>query len=69
MVARGHWQNKSNQRVFFDQLAVTLGIKDPSHWGSITRQVLLQHGGGSILTLHKGSFKYALKAIYPGTFF
>jgi hypothetical protein len=47
-----------NQRVFFDNLAKTLGITADKDWLSVTRQQVIQHGGSWVLfkykTLSKG---------------
>jgi hypothetical protein len=65
-----------NQRKFFDQLAMTLNIRKPEDWYSVTTKTIFQHGGTFIKSHYDSSVvkgKYllyvtndvALKAIYP----
>lgn len=52
-----------------DEIAKKLQIQKPSHWGSITLQQVIEHGGRSILKHYGDSLLKALMAIYPGAYF
>lgn len=60
------WNQKQNQRMFMDSLAMKLGIKEFKYWGNITKEVFCEHGGFSLLNYYNGSLRNALQSIYPG---
>lgn len=67
--ASGHWKNWNSQRIFFDNLSKKLNIKRPSDWSNVNKQVLAEHGAGSLLTYHKGSKIRLMESVYPGFVF
>src|SRR4051812_32692542 len=60
-----YWKNHSNQKDFFDRLAVQLKVKILDDWYSITRKDILRCGGSPLLHRHGGSMSKALQAVYP----
>lgn len=66
---RSHWQSMENRRKFFDQLAVTLNLKNPSDWGKISLKQICAMGGAGILYYYKNSVFYCLQSIYKGIYF
>jgi hypothetical protein len=66
-----------SQRKFMDWASTQLNIKDMSDWYKVTNQVtryqkiilkfqqLIDLGGSSLLSVHKGSFSRLLSEVYP----
>jgi hypothetical protein len=42
---RGYWKDLSNQRLFFDELAVKLNIQKPEDWKKVTFETVKKEGG------------------------
>ncbi len=61
----GFWSIKSNHRVFLDDLANKLQLKNFEGWYGVTTGDLNNHGGHRLLALHNGSFSKLLQAVYP----
>jgi hypothetical protein len=51
----GYWNIKSNQRIFFDQLAVKLNIKQPEDWQFVSAKKVIQLGGWFVESDYNGS--------------
>jgi hypothetical protein len=51
----GYWNNKQNQREFFDKLAVALNITDPTDWHKVGMDIIHSEGGSFVNTHYKGS--------------
>jgi hypothetical protein len=49
-----YWSNIQNQRNFFDQLALKLGLEQKDDWYSVSVNTVLINGG-SFLSKYKGS--------------
>jgi len=62
------WQDVSNRKFFFNELAQEKGF-DPSdsrHWYNISRRcVFRKRGGKAVLSYHNDSFSKALRDLYP----
>jgi hypothetical protein len=41
----GYWEQKENQRLFLDQLAIKWNIQKPEDWKKFTTTSLLKEGG------------------------
>ena len=64
-IPRGYWNSKTNQKKFFDTLFNTFGFNNLDNWYSVTNNLVIQHGGKSILQKYNGSLTNALQCIYP----
>lgn len=62
---RGFWKSYENQRIFFDQLAISFNIQSPREWGCITYGQLVESGGSSLLNYYGNSIQKALRGAYP----
>jgi hypothetical protein len=51
----GYWNNKANQRAFFDQLAVELQINKLSDWLKVPAMVIQKKGGWFIKKYYYGN--------------
>jgi hypothetical protein len=58
---RDYWRSLTNQRQFFDDLAVELDIQRPEDWYRITNKLVLERGGYFIKNLYGGSL---IRGIY-----
>lgn len=62
----GIWTEKGIQRDFFDTLAKMININSPKDWGKVNTKTVIEHGGGSILKLHRNSLIETLLFVYDG---
>jgi len=63
-IPQKHWNDKENQRKFFDSFAANHNITVPSDWSHITYTQVINAGGRPILQRYDSLFS-ALKALYP----
>jgi hypothetical protein len=61
---KGYWNDKSNQRKFFDQLALKLNVKKPEDWFSVRLQTVLDNGGSFVKTYYNQSLVHGLNIYY-----
>lgn len=61
----GHWNDVRNYRTFLDSIALLEDVKNPRE---ISAEMILKHGGGSMLRYYRGSLFDLLKESFPGTF-
>lgn len=61
-----YWENKSNQRAFFDSIAKKFNITSPPQWGNIDARTFQKNGGNTILFYYKNSLFKALRSVYSG---
>jgi hypothetical protein len=60
-----YWDEEDNVQTFFNHLKNKYSIQEPSDWQrKISRRMLLSEGGAGLLSKY-GSFKQALKTVYP----
>jgi hypothetical protein len=52
---RGYWQDKENQKKFFDQLAIKWNIQKPEDWNKMTCDMVVKEGGSFIYKYYNGS--------------
>jgi hypothetical protein len=52
-----YWQDKQNQKAFFDKLASKWNIKKPEDWNKVTPAMVIKEGGSFIVTYYKNSVK------------
>jgi hypothetical protein len=57
---RGYWQDKANQKTFFDQLAIKWNIQNADDWSKVTSSMVLKEGGGFIVQYYNGSVRQGL---------
>jgi hypothetical protein len=50
-----YWKDVTNQRRFFDELAVTLNIQKPQDWCAVTTKIAVDKGGSFINNYYGGS--------------
>jgi hypothetical protein len=64
---RGFWNSTENQKRFFDWTYTHLNFKSMDDWYTVTQTQLNELGGrtSGLLKHYDGSFKDALKALYP----
>jgi hypothetical protein len=62
--ARGHWKSITNQRAFMDQLAIKLDIKKPEDWYKVTTRMVVNEGGGFVISYYNGSVKQGIEELY-----
>ncbi len=60
----GYWNVIDNQRAFLDDIAKKLNITQHEDWYRISRRVLQQHGGASLLSKYKNVHRL-LCIVYP----
>jgi hypothetical protein len=58
---RGYWQDKRNQKKFFDQLAIQLNIQRVEDWNKVTAPMVLKGGGSFIVTYYNGSLQQGIE--------
>lgn len=63
---KGFWNSKVNQRNFMDNIKKKLNIEEDKEWANFSKLDIEKAGGGSLLSIYKGSIFYALSAIYNG---
>ena len=61
-----HWKKKENQRKFFDSLQKRFDIQHPKEWGKITKEQVMEAGGGTLLNYNQRSLFKLVCSIYPG---
>lgn len=61
----GYWEDKKNQREFFDSLARKFNIQEPKDWGKLNTSTIKKHGGACVLYHYKGVLLAALRSVYP----
>jgi len=59
------WKQIENRRIFLDAIAAEYHIKQPHHWQRITRTLIVNKGGRSLLTKYKNSMVSLLREVYP----
>lgn len=64
--AKGFWQQKQNQKQFFENTAKVLGISNPSEWGKVSTFQIQHFGGSTLLQMHNNSILNTLIAVFPG---
>ena len=65
-VPQGYWKDPANQRRFFDELGKQLGIQELDDWyDKLSKKIIIDNNGISILSKHRGSPASALMAAYP----
>ncbi len=62
----GYWKQLKHQRLFLDNLAKKLNIKDPKDWYFVSTRQVHALGGHGLLNYYKGSLIQALQANYHG---
>jgi hypothetical protein len=75
---RNYWSDLTNQRKFFDELAASLHIHNPTDWNNVTTTTVESHGGTFLNAYYNGSLQKgtsfffiflssysALNAVYP----
>ena len=63
---RNYWKSMENQRSFLEFVKQQFNLQTKEDWYQLTaRKVRLVKGGGTFITLYKGSLHRALKAVYP----
>jgi hypothetical protein len=62
----GFWDDKSNQRSFFDSVAKELQVHKPEDWTTVKVSDVMWRGGHLLLQkYYSGSLQNALEAVYP----
>eukprot|EP01118_Nematostelium_gracile_P008957 TRINITY_DN2995_c0_g1_i2.p1 TRINITY_DN2995_c0_g1~~TRINITY_DN2995_c0_g1_i2.p1 ORF type:complete len:358 (-),score=67.60 TRINITY_DN2995_c0_g1_i2:91-1164(-) len=65
-VPRNFWRDRSNQKMFVDDLENELGIKSKEDWYHVSRKEVMARGGGTMLDLYfGGSLFKLLTSFYP----
>ncbi len=54
-----------NQRIFMDNLAKRLNIKDPQEWYTVTHKMFWKYGGGGLIKKYNSSPRKVLQNLYP----
>jgi len=60
-----HWDDYTNQRNFFEQIAPQLNIRSPKDWYNVSRKDILSKGGAGLLQRYNDSLSKALISIFP----
>jgi hypothetical protein len=61
--SKGYWDNMEHQRAFLDNAAISLNIKKPEDWNSITQADIRKLGGGTLLQQYSGSLTRGLQRV------
>lgn len=61
-----YWNSMENCRKYLDDVKSMLAIKEPMEWGKVTVRQIHALGGGTLLTLYKGSLFRCLQSVYKG---
>lgn len=64
-VPRGFWANPLSRREFLTHVAAVHGVKEQADWSGVTKQHIVQLGGGSFLKRYNDSIFAALKDAFP----
>src|SRR5689334_11764989 len=60
------WTEGTNHRAFFNWLGKQLGYKELDDWYNVTTEIILKHGGLSLLReYYNNSLSQALQTLYP----
>jgi hypothetical protein len=60
--ATGYWNNKDNQKAFFDKLAIKLNIQKLEDWNNVTSaMVMREEGSAFIIHYYKSSLKQGIE--------
>ncbi len=62
---KGHWDKLSNQKIFLNDLASRLNIKDKSGWYKMTVKSFQQHGAAGLLEKYGNSPSKLLSTVFP----
>jgi hypothetical protein len=57
---QGHWKDKENQKVFFDQLVIKWNIQKPEDWNKVTYNMVVKEGGRFIVDYYNGSLQQGI---------
>jgi len=60
-----YWNSLKNQQTFMEELGKKIGLQDLDGWYSVEKSTVIAMGGGSLLTLYKGSLSKLLAGVYP----
>jgi len=63
--AKGFWSKRTNHNIYAAWLGKKLGYTEPDHWYSITRDIICDNGGGTLLQTYYDSLIQFLRAVYP----
>lgn len=64
-VSSGLWQNRENHKLYFDWLAIQIGIKQLDDWYNVNSTDLEQYGARTVTSFYQSSLHKALSEIYP----
>lgn len=68
-VPRGYWNSEKNQREFMDSLAKKLNLKEFDDWYQVSKDEIIEHGGGGLLKLkYDGDHVQMIKNIFQKDF-
>jgi hypothetical protein len=56
-VPRNFWKSPENIRLFLDKLKTEFSIKQPSDWSRVSSEMLISHGGGSLVNSYGSIFE------------
>jgi hypothetical protein len=56
----GYWKDKSNQKNFFDELAIKWNIQKTDDWKSVTKEMVRKEGGSFIRRYYNGSLQQGI---------
>jgi hypothetical protein len=59
------WINLENQRHYMNWLGNRLGFKKMTDWVKLTRKLLIEHSGRTLLSLYGRSIIKLLKSVFP----
>lgn len=66
---RSYWKSMENRKLFLDELAVKLNVKEPRDWGKIPRNRIYEFGGASLLTNYYNSSVFnCIRSVYKGLY-
>lgn len=63
-IARGHWDDETNRRAFFDDIAPSLGVKNVTDWQRVRIKDVKDRGGAGVLSKYNGSLRAAILDLY-----
>ncbi len=62
--SHGYWKSKSNQRKFFDELAVSLNIQKKEDWDTVKLDTVIKRGGSFVFNHYSGSLSRGIADIF-----